>query len=112
MVLLFVFARRFSQISRTSKYATNEAKASLYKRDKIKKENKIFDGMNSMNTNYLQIGVQTNLKALELKPIQHPEHLYDSDTNIVSYKVPPKNLTPYYHIPNEALAQVVLRKFE
>jgi tRNA U34 5-carboxymethylaminomethyl modifying GTPase MnmE/TrmE len=30
----------------------------------------------------------------------------------VSYKVPPKNLTPYYHIPNEALAAVEVRKFE
>ena len=38
--------------------------------------------------------------------------LNSEDRNIVSYKVPPKNLTPYYHIPNEALAPVEIRKFE
>lgn len=35
-----------------------------------------------------------------LKPIQHPRKLHDSDTSIVSYKVPPKNLTPYNQIPD------------
>ena len=38
--------------------------------------------------------------------------MYAEDTNIVSYKVPPKNLTPYFHIPNEALSPVEIRKFE
>ena len=36
----------------------------------------------------------------------------DADTSIISYKVPPKNLTPYYDIPNEALAPINIRKFE
>jgi hypothetical protein len=35
------------------------------------------------------------IKRDALKPIQHPQKLHSSDTQIVSYKVPPKNLTPY-----------------
>ena len=38
--------------------------------------------------------------------------LNEPDTNIISYKVPPKNLTPYYHIPNEALAPITVQKFD
>lgn len=38
--------------------------------------------------------------------------LHDNDSNIVSYKVPPKNLTPYYHVPDEALAVIQPGPFE
>lgn len=65
--------------------------------------------MNEANTNYLQIGKP---ESKELKPIQHPVRLNDADTSIISYKVPPKNLTPYFEIPNEALAPINIRKFE
>ena len=67
--------------------------------------------MNSFNTNYHETG-QKSESELELKPIQHPVNLYAEDSSIVSYKVPPKNLTPYYFVPNEALAPVEVRKFE
>ena len=67
--------------------------------------------MNSFNTNYLEIQ-KPKPNANELKPVQHPVNLNSPDTNIVSYKVPPKNLTPYYYIPDEALAPVEIRKFE
>lgn len=39
-------------------------------------------------------------------------NLNDSDSNIVSYKVPPKNLSPYFHIPTEALAAITPPPFE
>lgn len=64
--------------------------------------------MNSFNTNYHETN-KPKENANELKPIQHPVNLNSPDTNIVSYKVPPKNLTPYYFIPNEALAPVEIR---
>lgn len=35
-----------------------------------------------------------------LKPMQHPQKLNNPDTNIVSYSVPHKNLTPYEHLPD------------
>lgn len=111
MVLLLVRKVYFSSISRTTKFATKKAKATLYKREKIAKENRLFDGMNSYNTNYLEIGKPSE-RALELKPTQHPVSLNDGDSNIVSYKIPPKNLTPYYSIPHEALAPMVSPKFE
>lgn len=77
------------------KYSLNQHKQSLFKRTKALKENKLFDGMNSFNTNVLKINSPSD-KQLQLKPIQHPDHIYEDDSNIVSYKVPPKNLTPYY----------------
>lgn len=75
------------------------------------KKNKVVEGMNEANTNYLQIGTK-KASELELKPIQHPVGLAEPDTGIISYKVPPKNLTPYYEIPNEALAPLEIKKFE
>jgi len=57
--------------------------------------------MNSFNTNYLQIGVKHNQD--ELRPVQHPKNIYDSHTEIVSYETRPKNLTPFYDIPDEAM---------
>jgi len=38
--------------------------------------------------------------------------LNEKDANIVSYKVPPKNLSPYYQVPPEALAVLHMPKFE
>ncbi len=81
----------------------------MVKGQKIQRNNKLVEGMNSFNTNYLEI---QKPKSDELKPIQHPANLDSSDSSIVSYKVPPKNLTPYYYIPNEALAPVEIRNFE
>ena len=40
----------------------------------------------------------------KFKPTQHPHKLDSSDNYIVSYKVPPKNLTPYNHVPDLARA--------
>lgn len=68
------------------------------------KENKLYDGLNSNNTDFLKINTP-DPKMLEIKPIQHPVNLHEKDTNIVSYKVPPKNLSPYNEIPIRALAQ-------
>ena len=37
--------------------------------------------------------------------MQHPSNLHGDDHGIVSYKVPPKNLTPYYKVPDLALIE-------
>jgi predicted GTPase len=73
--------------------------------------NKMVEGMNEHNTNYLEIG-KAKESDLELKPIQHPLSLNEPDTSIVSYKVPPKNLSPYYHIPDAALAPITIKNFD
>lgn len=75
------------------------------------KRNKLVEGMNEANTNFLEIG-KAKENALQLKPVQHPVNINGPDTNIISYKVPPKNLTPYYEIPNEALAPVTIKQFD
>lgn len=68
--------------------------------------NRIEEGMNE---NHTVIGKPFGKKEPDaLKPIQHPRRLHDSDSAIISYKVPPKNLTPYYNIPDSALAQLTL----
>ncbi len=41
------------------KYTIPKHRATLYKRTKILKENKLFEGMNSFNTNTLEIGKPT-----------------------------------------------------
>jgi hypothetical protein len=112
MVLIVWRAERlFSQTNRISKYATKKQKELVEKGRVITKRNKLVEGMNSFNTNYLEIE-KPKESSLELKPIQHPVKLNAPDTSIVSYKVPPKNLTPYFYVPNEALAPVEIRKFE
>ena len=40
------------------------------------------------------------------KPVQHPKNIDSTDSSIVSYKVPPINLTPYNQIPIEAQVEV------
>jgi ribosome biogenesis GTPase A len=47
-----------------------------------------------------------NLAIAKFKPRQHPRSLQSGDdTGIVSYKVPPKNLTPYHKVPELALVE-------
>jgi len=61
-------------------------------------QNKIFDGMNSKNTN----DIQKN-KEQHFYPIQHPKNLTFNDTNIISYKPPVQNLTDYNRISYDAM---------
>ncbi|CDW81315.1 gtpase era [Stylonychia lemnae] len=111
MALILLNFRKFSQVSRIVKYASKKQKDTLYKREKNENENKLYDGYNSQNTDFLEIR-RPKPETLELKPVQHPINLYEKDANIVSYKVPPKNLTPYYQVPMEALAMLNMGKFE
>ena len=48
---------------------------------------------------------QEALAVAKFKPVQHPSNLHGEDLGIVSYKVPPKNLTPYYKVPDLALME-------
>ena len=43
---------------------------------------------------------------VKAKPIQHPKGLDSEDTAIISWKVPPKNLTPYYKVPDQAYVEL------
>jgi ribosome biogenesis GTPase A len=62
--------------------------------------------MNHFNTDFNQIPKTEEERALmavqAFKPMQHPKQLDADDSSIVSYKVPPKNLTPYYSVPDQA----------
>ena len=68
--------------------------------------NKSEQNLNEYNSNIA--GTKLSGKEIEpLKPIQHPK-LFNSeekvDNAIISHRVPPKNLTPYFRIPDDALA--------
>ena len=63
-----------------------------------------YEGVNLFNTNPNAPDTTEEEKQMAIlksfKPSQHPIHLNSEDTHIVSYKVPPKNLTPYYEVPD------------
>lgn len=69
--------------------------------------NQFEHGVNELTTDYTKPHSTKEIEAL--KPIQHPDNIYSEHSAIVSHKVPPKNLTPYNQIPDNALAQINLR---
>ena len=62
--------------------------------------NAFHEGENHFNTDYTKaVKTEEELELEQLhkfKPVQHPVNLHGEDTGIISYKVPPKALTPYY----------------
>ena len=63
--------------------------------------------MNSWNTDYTKSQAQKdNEIAIKSKPMQHPIGLDSEDSAIISYKVPPKNLTPYHKVPDHAFVEL------
>jgi len=101
-----VMTRQFSISSRLKKYATmDQVKKAEYKRRKTEKLGLHYEGVNLLNTD---VNKRTDVDPENMsliKPIQHPRNLDADDTGIISYKVPPKNLTPYYHVPDQALLE-------
>jgi ribosome biogenesis GTPase A len=74
--------------------------------DKLRYYDKgVLEGVNEMNTDVTK--PQKMLRD-RLKPIQHPAHLDSEDTHIIKHSVPAKNLTPYEHVPIDALAKLDL----
>ena len=53
MALNFLRLRLFSNVTRTNKYATKQMKEDAVWKKKIQSNNKVVDGMNSFNTNFL-----------------------------------------------------------
>lgn len=89
----------FSQTTRNKNLLNKEVLRNIQeKQDKIS-QNRIFDGMNSQNTNEL-----AKSKEEHFYPMQHPKNINFNDTNIISYKPPVQNLTEYHRIPVEAMA--------
>lgn len=57
MVLVTVIIKRlFSETTRVSRYATKKQLELVVKGQKIRRQNKLVEGMNEANTNYLDIG--------------------------------------------------------
>jgi predicted GTPase len=75
--------------------------------EKLRYFDKELDGVNENNTDYTKPH-KTKIEE-KLKPIQHPKNLHSENMAVISHKVPAKNLTPYNHIPIEALAQLELK---
>ena len=69
-------------------------------------KNTFEEGMNTNNTDITKPYGKRSEDAL--KPIQHPRKLNSPFEGIIPYKVPPKNLSPYHHIPEQALATLSL----
>ena len=96
----------FSQTSRNKALLRKEVLREMQERQYKIEQNRVFDGMNSKNTNEL-----AKTKEEHFYPIQHPKNINFNDTNIISYKPPVQNLTEYHRIPVEAL-NFELPKFE
>ena len=96
--------RLFSTTNRLRQYAHPKHKEKFGQGKRLDKINQIEEGMNEWNTDIVKPYGKKPGEAL--KPIQHPKNLYDTDTAIVNYNAPPKNLTPYYHIPEKALVSL------
>ena len=72
-------------------------------------EKEVLEGVNEMNTDATKPQKQPREK---LKPIQHPVNIDSEDTQIIRHSVPAKNLTPYEHIPIDALVRLDLKCLE
>ena len=102
--------RSFANTDRLYKYALDKHKKTVGQGkllDKVRFYDKdTLEGLNEFNTDYTKShGKKPKEK---LKPIQHPKLIDSTDTNIIPHTVPAKNLTPYEHIPYDALAQLNL----
>ena len=100
----------FSNTTRIERYALEKHKKTVGRGkllDKLRYFDKELEGVNENNTDYTKAH-STKIEE-KLKPLQHPRNMDDLNTAIIAHKVPPKNLTPYDHIPLEALAQLDLK---
>lgn len=88
----------FSQTTRNKAMLNSKVLKQINHHKNKLKQNKVFEGMNSNNTNEL-----AKIKDLHFYPIQHPKNINFNDTNIISYKPPVQNLTEYNRIHTEAL---------
>ncbi len=78
--------------------------------DKLRYYDKnLLEGLNEMNTDYTK---PQRKEQEKLKPIQHPVNIDAQDTSIIQHSVPAKNLTPYEHIPMDALAKLDVKASE
>ena len=68
MALSLFRLRLFSNVSRTNKFATKQMKEDALWKRKIQRNNKVVEGMNSFNTDFLQIE-KPSPEALVLKPV-------------------------------------------
>ena len=60
---------------------------------RVMKKKKFEHGYSEITTDYTK---PIRTKEIEpIKPIQHPNNIYDKDHLIIPHQVPPKNLTPY-----------------
>jgi len=101
---LINFTRGFSQTKKIEKYALMEHKEKgLLRKDELVYKKRVFDGINSANTNLV-----ADPKPLAAFSKQHPKNLDGKDTYMVSYKRPPKPLTPRYSVPDEAITPQVI----
>lgn len=90
--------RLFSTTSRLKLYSLARHKQTVGLGTRLETLNKIEEGMDDFNTDVTKpYGL---MKREALKPIQHPKNLHSDNSSIVTYQVPPKNLTPYNQIPD------------
>ena len=96
--------RHFSTTKRLKQFALHQHMRNVGQGKRLETLNKIEEGMNTLNTDVTKPYGKKEPDLL--RPMQHPKKLDSADTNIVSYRVPPKNLTPYEHVPDQALVQM------
>jgi GTP-binding protein Era len=89
----------FSELTRVKRFLPKKQLEKINDRERKLKDNRMFEGMNTSNTNELAV---IKPDANVYYPKQHPTNIDNADCNIISYKPPVINLTPFNRIPVQA----------
>jgi GTP-binding protein Era len=98
----FIFYTKFnfSELTRVKRFFPRKSLDYLIDKKIKLKENKVYEGMTSQNTNEL---ASVKLNEVEFYPKQHPKLINNQDTSIISYKPPVMNLSPFNRVNTNAL---------
>ncbi len=98
---VFLSKFKFSQLTRQEKFIPfKQKKIILEKQEKLNQNihKAVYDGVDFRNTDDI-----SNKKKEIYYPTQHPKLINNEDTNIISYKPPPMNITKYHRIPQDVI---------
>jgi GTP-binding protein Era len=99
MKIIYLTKFTFSELTRVKKFFPKKSLDYLIDKKIKLKENQVYEGMTSSNTNEL---AKVDPNAPEFYPKQHPKLINNSDTSIISYKPPVMNLSPYHRVHTDA----------
>jgi GTP-binding protein Era len=83
-------------MTRTLKFLPDKSKKEMKEKQEKLKENKYYEGVDSRNTNELEIR-----KRVAFHPVQHPRMLNHEDSAVINYKPQALHLTEFHKVPLE-----------